>query len=495
MLLRRGVRMSNTARLRFIVALLLIVTGLSGIFLFDTILNRLKFLSGDGIINPHTLLQLKVLLISCGIVGLVLLFKKALIRFLGKKFEIVISANRKKFLWYTLGIAVILRISALAMPFHLWGDWMTYHELAQSWSANGSYSVNGIPYAYRPPGYPFFITIIYMIFGAVPRLAAAFNVIFGTMSVWLTYLIVQNIWNNRKARIAAIIMALFPSQILFTNKLATEPLFTMLLLTGVYLVLKASESKDYVFSIASGFTLGISALVRAVVQGFIAVPALFYMLAQNHRSYKTRNIVFLLISFALVVAPWMYRNYEAKGSFTLATQTGINLLIGNAPGSGMGWNQAVTEQFDVNDPANQVYVDSAARAMAIEYIKDDPVGFIKRGFLKLGYFFSVDMEGVWNEMIDAAGAGRLDGFVVIAIAAESYYLIVLFLSVTGFYLFIRHKKLRRTGGYLLLGTILYWAAVHFVFFGDGRFHYPIVPMIVAFASLYFDYQFENKARE
>jgi hypothetical protein len=33
-------------------------------------------------------------------------------------------------------------------------------------------------------------------------------------------------------------------------------------------------------------------------------------------------------------------------------------------------------------------------------------------------------------------------------------------------------------------TILFWTAVHFVFFGHARFHFPIMPIVATFAALY-----------
>ncbi len=402
--------------------------------------------------------------------------------------------SRKQFLLIFLSFAVLFRIIVLFFPFHLWGDWQTYNMLAGEWMRSGSYSVHGVPYAYRPPLYPFFLMVVYEIFGQIPRLGAAFNVVFSTGIVYLSYRIVRIIRDEKTARITALILVFFPSQILFVNKLATESIFTMLLLAGLFFVLFAAKRNKYALMFLAGVFIGLAALTRAIALAYLVLPVLFLFLQRDRILIELRNALLLILGMMIVVTPWMYRNYDLKGSFTIATNTGINLLIGNAPESGMGWNQAITEGFDINDPLQQVYVDSAATAMAIENIKNNPAGFVKRGVLKLGYFYAVDMEGVWNEMVAAANADRFDKYVWVGLFAESYYLVILMLCLFGLVYYSLRRKIHSPGGLLLWSTILYWSAVHFVFFGDGRFHFPIIPMIAAFAALYLDHFLEEKKK-
>jgi len=479
--------MKKAEIIRYIFGAIFVVVGFAAVFAFAPIRDRLLFLSQDNQIVPHTLLQLRLVLMGLGFTGLVLLLKNPLISVLSQFMFRVGQLSRTQFLVIFLSVGAVLRIAALFLPFHLWGDWQTYNMLAGEWMRSGSYSVNGIPYAYRPPVYPFFLMIVYEIFGQIPRLGAAFNVVFSTGIVYLSYKLIGNFWGEKRARLAAIILVFFPSQILFVNKLATEPLFTMLLLAGLHFMSFAVKHKKYTLIFLGGIFLGLAGLTRAIALAYLFFPLLYLLFQKERAFYKARNCLLLILGMMLVVLPWMYRNYDLKGSFTIATNAGINLLIGNAPGSGMGWNQAITEQFDINDPSQQVYVDSAATAIALENIRKDPSDFLKRGVLKLGYFYAVDMEGVWNEMVAAANAGRIDKYVLLGLAAESYYLVILMLCLCGLVYYFRTPDIHSAGGFLLGGTILYWSAVHFVFFGDGRFHFPIIPMIVSFAALYLEF--------
>jgi hypothetical protein len=393
----------------------------------------------------------------------------------------------RKFIIYVILTALVLRVLALLFPFHLWGDWQTYNELAWTWAQTGAYSVGGVPYAYRPPGFPFLLSRLYLIFGHYPHLGAIANIVFSCGIVFLTYLLIREIWNERIARWSAIILVFFPSQILFVNKLATEPMFTALFLAALLvLVLSNAGSRGRLYyPLIGGVVLGLATLTRAITLIYLIFPAVYWYMQTGKIGKAVRNTILALIGFVLIVVPWMVRNYQLKGSFTIATNSGINFLIGNAPGSGMGWNQEITEEFDVSDPEKQVYVDSTAWKRGWKYIKDDPPAFLKRGILKVAYFYATDMEGVWNELTDAANNDRLDRYVLVGLLAESYYMLILFAAVMGvFFIYRRNPVFRKPGGFILWITIAYWTAVHFVFFGDGRFHFSIIPMISSFAALY-----------
>ena len=70
-----------------------------------------------------------------------------------------------------------------------------------------------------------------------------------------------------------------------------------------------------------------------------------------------------------------------------------------------------------------------------------------------------------------------------AVAAQALYFVVVLLACGGIFAFMRFPGYRSAGAWLMLLIIVYWLAVHFVFFGDGRFHFPIVPILAGFAGV------------
>ncbi len=474
--------------LKNINGIILILISTATIFFFGRIAGLFLFLSQDGDVVPHSFLQMKICLISLGAIGLCLLFSNQIHSLIVRINSLIMRLSTPGFLKWILVIALVLRLAVfLFMPFRLWIDYQEYDQLAMTWAEKGGYYSEGYKTAYQPPGYPFFLSRIYWIFGYHPRLGALAQVFFSVGIVLLSYLIVRKIWNEKVARWCALIMALFPSQALFVNLLASEILFTTLFLMSLLFFITAAGGRQRAiyYLAAGGACLGLATLTRAVTLTFLIIPAIYWYLTGKNIKRTAINVLIAAAAFLLVITPWMYRNHKADKGFVISTNAGINLFIGNQPGSGMGWNQPVSVEYDVGDPLKERYVDSVTRARAWEYIKDDPAGFIKRGLLKMLYFYAVDMESVGHQLVEAADAGRNDIFVFMGLLVESYYLIILFTAFLGITAVYVYKKIgRRPEGFLFWSTILYWSAVHFVFFADGRFHFPLIPIIGAFAALY-----------
>ncbi len=470
---------------RIIAGIVLIIVGIISLVEFNSIKNFFLFLSPDKDIVPHSLLQLRILLISFGLIGILLAWWQTIV---GKRQwldEPIKKLSVTRFVTIILATAFILRLLIpLVFPFRLWIDYMVYDELAAMWVEYGCYCVDGIPTAYRPPGYPFFLSRLYMIFGQVPIIGAFANVFLSTGIVILTYLIARNIFGERIARWAAIIMLFFPSQLLFVNLLASEPLFTLFFLISVYcfLIAPSKDSRASSLLFTGGLFLGLATLTRALTLIFLVLPIIYWYLKSKSLKKTLIFIIPALLSFLLVISPWMFRNYDIKGKFTISLNRGINLLIGNQPGSGMGWNQAATEHFDIGNPQKEAAIDSAAWHRGWEYIGSDPVGFIKRGILKVGYFYAVDLEGIGYELTEEANKRQFGFFSFLGILIEAYYLNILLLAAVGIYLLMGKRQLFAPEVIFIVLIILYWTGVHFVFFADGRFHFPIITFIAILAS-------------
>lgn len=473
---------------RIIFGVILIISGGLALFSFKTIEQYFLFISQDGSIVPHSLLQLRICLVTLAVVGLVLIFREYANRFISFINEYIMNLSRAEFLKLFFLIALILRaLTVLLLDFHLWIDYQTYDELGWLWASSGAYYIDGYPTAYRPPGYPFFLSRLYLVFGHHPQLGVIANTIFSLGIIFLSHLIVRRIWDEQTARWTMLILIFFPSQLLFANLLASELLFTVIFLISIYLILVGVDNSKYrwYFLFIGGLFLGLAALTRPLVLVFPIILIMYLYFNSRNLLITAKSSAILVIGFLIVITPWMMRNYYLKDSFSISTNSGINFLIGNQPGSGMGWNQPVTDEFAIGDPTREVYIDSVGWHRGWQHIKSDPASFFKRGMLKVMYFYAVDMEGLGYELVDAADEDRFDIYVLLAFITETYYIMILLFGFMGlFFIYTRDKSLRNPGGFLFWATILLWTMVHFVFFADGRFHFPIIPMISAFAAIY-----------
>ncbi len=473
---------------RRFVGVLFLLIALSALIDFEKVGELFLFLSPDGQVVPLMMLSLQLLLLSVGVVGLVLLLPSPVIRFLTVTDRYIRQLGQGKFLTYALITGLVLRLAAvLLMPFNQWADFQSYDELGWEWATKGGYYHGDHLTAYWPPAYPFLLSRLYLLFGHVPQIGAYINVILSLSIVVLTYYIVRKVFDELIARWSTVIVLLFPSQILFTHLLASEMLFTSLLMLSVLLFLNYDRklTARWYWILLGGVILGLSALTRSISKFILAVaiPVWFFESRDFRRTIKYSIIA--LTGFAIAVIPWMARNYSAVGVAKINTNTGINLFMGNQPGSGMGYNTDLANQYDVNDASREAWVDSSAWSRSWEYIFDQPGAFIKRGVVKVGFFYAIDTDALQYGMITAAGTHRTNHAVILAFFSESYYLVILLAALLGIVTYIRFPgEWKSRGGWLLLGIILYWTAVHFVFYGMGRYHFPIIPMISAFAALF-----------
>jgi len=279
-----------------------------------------------------------------------------------------------------------------------------------------------------------------------------------------------------------IVLALFPSQIFFTNVLASEIIFTVLLLLVIYLSFKQEVRPAIHFPLIIGVLLGLLILVRAVALFVPVMIVFFYLKSKRRRRLILRDAILTILVAFLTLFPWMLRNKRTLGIFTVATSGGINLYIGNNPISSGSWVWQKENPFKDLSAPNEVENDKRGYRLGTRFILDDPLGFIWRGIKKEIYLFVTDFAAIAKELDLAAQSRTVDKFVIFSIIAQVYYFTFLIFSMGGIFLFLKGRWQRKPGGYLLLGILIYWMGIHFIFFGIDRFHFPLVPILSVFAS-------------
>ncbi len=466
---------------------------LAGITLarFSLITDRLMFLSPDKVVSPFMMQLLWLLLVSLGIVGLALLFFRKSVAVLSRLQASFEHLPYHTFLVRMLGLAFGLRlVEAVLMPFHLWADFGSYDDLAWQWATKGGYYNGTLLTAYWPPAYPYLMSRLYLLFGHHPQLGIPFNLLSALAIVLLSYLIARKIWGETVARWTGLIMTFFPNQILYSNVLASEMLFTPLFLLAIYifLVIPHVSRRGWLILLIGGIALGVATLTRSITKLFLVVPFVYWLVeTKNLRKVLSYTLV-ALIGMMFVITPWLIRNKSAVGTYAINTNTGINLYIGNQPASGMGYNKYIADEFNVNDPSQEGYIDSVTWARSWEYIREHPLTFLERGFIKVGFLYSTDVDALEYGLLEVANHHRQLWYLWLAVVTQAFYMLVMFASLAGLIVGLkRNGALRNTGSVLILLTVAYWTGLHFVFYGQGRYHFPVIPFIAALAGLFFQY--------
>jgi 4-amino-4-deoxy-L-arabinose transferase-like glycosyltransferase len=465
-------------------ALFLLVFGTFIFLRFDEMFKLFIRLSPDHSFFAQTVLILRTSFLSLGLVGTVLflfyLLRNRSSQGILRRLE---SIRELYFISLFLSLAFVLRLLwIIIVPTQLYADWKWYDDAAYQMSQTWTYVENGLPTAYWPIGYPFFLAVIYRILGHSYFAVEFINILLSLAICLFGYLIAKRLVSTISSRITLGMLVLFPSQIFFTNVLASEIVFTFLLLVFVYLLLRQELHSTWYFPLIVGILLGLLTLIRAAALLLPVIVILFYFKSGDRFGLNVRNAILTLVFMLLTLFPWMMRNKRELGSFTVATSGGINLYIGNNPHSSGSWVWQKENPFKELTAPHEVDNDKLGYKLATQFILDDPVGFIIRGIKKEIYLFVADFSAISKELDLAAQSNRIDKFVIFNLVGQTYYLLVLVFAIGGIFLFLRGDWGKKAGFYLLIGILLYWAVVHFIFFGIDRFHFPLVPFLSIFAS-------------
>ena len=205
-----------------------------------------------------------------------------------------------------------------------------YHEWALricdgDWLGSGTFNLS--------PLYPYVLAMVYKIFGSGFEVGHILNVVLGTISVGLIWLLARTVFGWRESLAAAFFAATYPMFIYVGCDLALEniqiPLNALLL---IILWHGLHRRKLWLLTLA-GFLLALSTLARPNVLVFapfaLGCIALARMDDATWRSILYRCAAF---SLGLVVglAPCTARNWFVADDLILVTDSGgINFYIGN----------------------------------------------------------------------------------------------------------------------------------------------------------------------
>ncbi len=251
-----------------------------------------------------------------------------------------VTTNRR--VWMVTVIIILAALAVRLLAVALFADpaggtreWGFFNLIAHFFQGTG-YSFVDIPghvSAYRSPGFLFFLTVVYTMFG-FPNFLAQY-IIQALLAVLLTYLIYRLGWRIAQNRIVGWIAALLVTTHPYTFYHYTQYYHTVL--SGLFLVslllclLALERTKQYRWAIWTGvMTAGL-----AYIQGTIlpAMPFLALWLIWRWRKDLKRAILatmLIAVVSAGLIAPWTIRNWQAFHAFVpLTTDLGFAVYKAN----------------------------------------------------------------------------------------------------------------------------------------------------------------------
>ncbi len=391
---------------------------------------------------------------------------------------------------FILALAFIFSL-AHAFYFHLkpFTDSRAYDQIAMNLLAGRGYLQDA---GHNPqtdfgiitvgPGYQFFLTGVYKIFGHHWPLVWVFQALLHILTGLLIFLTAKKLFSGQGEKIGLIAAALFLFYIDLIEgigMLLTEPLFIFLSALAVYLTINFFQSPDKKNVLLLGLVLALAILTRPTILLFTPIIILFLLFQKkikfSHRLIYSFLLIFILI---LLIAPWTYRNYKVYDYFILTTGAGgCNLWIGNHHGANgeLDADMPVVADYIVNKGV--VAAEKKCKAEFFEFIKQYPGEYLKLLFVKTSKYFSIIRPtGWWNHL-------RGTVFLPITLGWSALFSAILFIfGLSGFWLAFKQEK-----NYLVrliqLFLVLTPLAIILTTVGT-RYRYPIYPLMAIFAGYF-----------
>ena len=414
--------------------------------------------------------------------------------------------TEKKTLLFLFALASLLRLFNLYFlrandPFFLklYIDHAYYDQWALSLLKHGFWEK--LPY-YTDPFYPFFLSIIYFIFGHNYIVVFVIQCLMGGISCILIYQIGKTFFNQQTGWVAALIFAIYSPDIFYSVFLTKVPITILLFLCSVYFLGGWKKGASFCLLFLSGFFLAASVANRG--NFFLLVPLFIlavFIFEPGLYKQKILSCLLFALGFSIAISPWTIRNYIHEKDFILVNQEGgISFYLGNNP-----WSTGTYTNLKFlrpNPKYEHIDFDTEAKRRtgdphmtrsevsrfwygeAFKYIKTYPRHFRKLLWKKISLFFN------YFEIPDNKSFEFQKRYSPLLKYNPITFGLLVPIALAG--MFLSMRKFRTY--WFLISTILIYAISIIAFFLFSRYRIPILPLMILFAA-HFIIEIKNRIRD
>jgi 4-amino-4-deoxy-L-arabinose transferase-like glycosyltransferase len=264
------------------------------------------------------------------------------------------------------------------------------------------------------------------------------------------------------AWIAGLASALYPFFVFYSTLILSETPFLLLVSLFFLLLLRGSARA----LAAAGIVAGFAHLTRPTLSLFL--PVIFVWARLRHGA-AWKHLLLAVVLFFMVILPWGVRNIGALGEFHIGTaNSGHVLWEGNNPYNTTGGVAGGDLRYldEMPEDLGEMERDRWQRERAVEFIKSDPVRFVRLAGRKFLRF--------WNVRPNAPGFDRG----VYRWVAFASFTPVLLLSLAS--IVVLRERWRDT--FIIWLFVCYYTALHMVTIGSLRYRLPLEPLLMALAA-------------
>jgi len=193
----------------------------------------------------------------------------------------------------------------------------------------------------RSPGFVLILAAIFALFGKTLLVVQFVQFLMSAATAAMVYLISQRLLSFPRVSLAAAALVLVhPVLMMSDTRGGTDTTLAFCLTATLWLLFRAIDTRRWVDFGLTGLVLGYTMLVKASVA--LIFPAIFLFLAWSSTSgaqLRTliRNFAITGALAALVMAPWVIRNFELSGEFVPTMTAGPMAMFQGEEGGRIGF--------------------------------------------------------------------------------------------------------------------------------------------------------------
>lgn len=331
------------------------------------------------------------------------------------------------------------------------------------------------------------------------------NIALNFTQLWLLYTITKKQFGSESAKVAGIIYIFYLSTLGMILFNLTEFLFCTLILFSLYFYNKRNASYLLLAGIFNAAAIAVRPLGWALAAAYLInylLSGLKFIELIKKSGLITAGLVMFIIIFG-------YLTYANFGRFIFQSTNGpVNLLIAANDDATGAYNNKVFEQGKIGyieEPGGKTYIEKEEfwKKQALNWIENNPVKYISLFPVKLLHMFAWDDFSVsklvntqnrnlynvakyllfhtGDNMFKSASFPSIFLFFLLLTVHHLYYFSIIFLF--GFMLIKYSKILAGSGNTrLMLLFILFGLAIHLLTFGDARYKYPYLILMILIIS-------------
>jgi 4-amino-4-deoxy-L-arabinose transferase-like glycosyltransferase len=331
------------------------------------------------------------------------------------------------------------------------------------------------PSAWAPPVYPYILAAVFKVFGIYSNASGwiilAFNSVFSALTCVTLYRIGERMYGASVGRATAWTWALFPYAIYWPVRVVWETSLTAFLLSAaiwisVAIDAESGRSRNW---IVFGLLWGVIALTNTSVLALLPFCLLWLLYNSSNRRRQLMNIVLCLVAAAVVVTPWLIRNFEVFGKFVfIRDNLPLEMHMANNDRYTGLWTRT---EHPGNDPEamrrfqelGELRFMQEKRDQFHEFLHEHPGDFLSFTLQRAAYF--------WIGTPQSAIVGPYD----LIIARHTAFLMMAALAFAGLWLTVSRRK---KGGFLLACALLIYPLPYYLVNPFPRYKHAIEPEMV-----------------